>query len=218
MEAKYAKQLKSDLIQQFRGKPKIEALVEVVADELEEVSSFIDEINKNRDVYNAVGVQLDGVGNIADISRVDAAKMARIPISEMDDELYRKYIIFKILKNTCQCTYRSLMAAIHMFWSRETPVRYAEDPDFPATIIFDIDGFTEPGGIYEMMMLPLIRAAGVGFRIRTRTDVDNGIYLGIIQHNQIENEFNVDEYVIPDLYTDEVGNVLATELGEILTA
>lgn len=214
--SKIVESLKRDLLEQFKGQPKIEALMEVIGTELEAVYQFLEDLNVKRDVYSAEGVQLDGVGDIAGITRREAAILAGIPVSEMTDDLYRRYIIYKILRNTCDCTYSSLMQAIRMFWNGDSVVKYSEDPAYPATIILDIEGFSETGSLYDLMMVPLIRAAGVGLRITTSSKMDNGIYIAVIHHSEIKSVWQAEAYVIANMYVDEQGNVLTTADGEVL--
>lgn len=216
--SKFVESLKKDILVQFKGQLNILALMEVIGTELDEVYQFLEDLNVKRDVYSAEGVQLDGVGNIAGISRQDAAILAGVTVSEMTDDLYRRYIIYKILRNTCDCTYRSLMQAIRMFWNGNSPVRYYEDPEYPATIILDIEGFSETGSLYDLMTVPLIRAAGVGLRIMTTSKMDNGIYIAVIHNSDIESEWSAESYEIGDIYVDQDGNVLTTQDGDILIA
>ena len=60
--ADFVTKLKQDLVEQFRGKANIEALMEVVGIELQEVFDFYEQLRTQRSVDTAVGKQLDGVG------------------------------------------------------------------------------------------------------------------------------------------------------------
>ena len=135
--ADFVSALKADLVEQFRGKENIEGLVEVIGIQLQAVYDFYEQLRNERDVYTAVGKQLDGVGDIAVMTRKEAGQLAGkpIPFEVIDDDTYRQYLIYKILKNTCDCTYPDIIKAFRMFWDR--PLYYTEDPDEPATMIFD---------------------------------------------------------------------------------
>ena len=104
--ADYVATLKNDLVEQFRGKANIEALMEVIGAQLQQVYDFYDQLRQDRGVHTAVGKQLDGVGDIVVMTRMEAGKLAGdpIPFEVIDDETYRRYLIYKILKNTCDCT------------------------------------------------------------------------------------------------------------------
>jgi len=177
----YVALLKEDLVEQFKGKANIESLVEVIGIEFQQVFDFYQQLRNDRDVYTAVGKQLDGVGNIVDLSRMEAGQLAGdpIPFDIIDDETYRQYLIYKILKNNCDCTYMDIIKAFRMFWDR--PLYYSEDPEQPATMIFDtgeMQGLVDTSPLFRT---PLIRAAGVTLKIyaRTSTPIDSPeIYMG----------------------------------------
>ena len=168
----YISVLKEDLVEQFRGKPNIEALVEVIGIELQQVADFYEQLRTERDLDHAVGKQLDGVGDIVVMTRKEAGELAGdpIPFDVIDDDTYRQYLIYKILKNTCDCTYPDIIKAFKMFW--DYPLYYTEDPEQPATMIFDTGEL--PGNVdtTPLFKTPLIRAAGVTLKLYARTAVE----------------------------------------------
>ena len=170
--ADFVSALKADLVEQFRGKENIEGLVEIIGIQLQAVYDFHEQLRNERDVYTAVGKQLDGVGDIAVMTRKEAGQLAGkpIPFEVIDDDTYRQYLIYKILKNTCDCTYPDIIKAFRMFWDR--PLYYTEDPDEPATMIFDTGDL--PGNVdtTPLFKTPLIRAAGITLRLIARTTVE----------------------------------------------
>lgn len=170
--ADYVATLKADLVEQFRGKDNIEALVEVIGIQLQAVYEFYEQLRNERDVYSAVGKQLDGVGDIAVLTRKEAGQLAGdpIPFEVADDETYRQYLIYKILKNTCDCTYPDIIKAFRMFWDR--PLYYTEDPAEPATMIFDTGELPGDVDTTPLFRTPLIRAAGITLRLIARTSVE----------------------------------------------
>jgi len=172
--ANYIEALKKDLVEQFRGKANIENLMEVLGAELQEVFSFYEQLRNERDVTTAVGKQLDGVGDIVVMSRMEAGQLAGnpIPFEVIDDDVYRQYLIYKILKNTCDCTYPDIIKAFRMFWDR--PLYYSEDPEQPATMIFDTGEMPGDVDTTPLFRTPLIRAAGVTLKLyaRTSTTID----------------------------------------------
>lgn len=167
--ADYVVALKKDLVEQFRGKANIEALVEVIGAQFQQVYDFYDQLRYNRDVYTATGKNLDGVGDIAVLTRMEAAQLAGdpIPFEVIDDERYRQYLIYKILKNTCDCTYPDIIKAFRMFWDR--PLYYTEDPAYPATMIFDTGEMDGTVNTTPLFNTPLLRAAGVTLKLYART-------------------------------------------------
>lgn len=170
--ADYVATLKNDLVEQFRGKANIEALMEVIGAQLQQVYDFYDQLRQDRGVHTAVGKQLDGVGDIVVMTRMEAGKLAGdpIPFEVIDDETYRRYLIYKILKNTCDCTYPDIIKAFRMFWDQ--PLYYKEDPAEPATMIFDtgeMDGMVDTTPLFTT---PLLRAAGVTLKLYARTKTE----------------------------------------------
>lgn len=170
--ADFVTKLKQDLVEQFRGKANIEALMEVVGIELQEVFDFYEQLRTQRSVDTAVGKHLDGVGDIAVMTRKEAGQLAGnpIPFEVIDDDTYRQYLIYKILKNTCDCTYPDIIKAFRMFWDR--PLYYTEDPEQPATMIFDTGELPGDVDTTPLFKTPLIRAAGVTLKLYARTSVE----------------------------------------------
>ena len=74
--ADYVATLKNDLVEQFRGKANIEALMEVIGAQLQQVYDFYDQLRQDRGVHTADGKQLDGVGDIVVMTRMEAGKLA----------------------------------------------------------------------------------------------------------------------------------------------
>ena len=172
--ADYAAALKYDLAEQFKDEPNIEALMDVIGAELQEVSDFYQQLLDERSVSTSVGVQLDGVGDIAVLSRKEAGILAgeEDSVEVLDDDTYRHYLLYKIFKNSCNCTYPDIMKAARMFW--DLPLYYSEDIDIPATMILDTGEISSEYDIGPLMEAPILRAAGVTFilYITTRTDIE----------------------------------------------
>lgn len=167
--ADFVTALKRDLVEQFKGKPNIQALMEVISEELQQVYDFYAQLRDYRDVQTAIGKQLDGVGDIVVLTRMEAGILAGdpIPFEVMGDDMYRQYLIFKILKNTCDCTYPDIIKAFRMFWDR--PLYYREDPEQPATMIFDTGEMEGAVDTRPLFNTPLLRAAGVTLKLYART-------------------------------------------------
>ncbi len=168
----YVESLKKDLIEQFKGKANIESIIEVFGRQFQEVYNFFEQLKNERNVYTAVGKQLDGVGDIVDMTRAEAGRLAGnpIPFDVIDDETYRLYLIYKILKNTCDCTYPDIIKAFRMFWDR--PLYYTEDPEQPATMIFDTGEMPGTVDTTPLFKVPLIRAAGITLRLYAKTSTE----------------------------------------------
>lgn len=180
-EVDYIQKLRDDTIEQFKDKPNIDALNEAIGIQLNEVRQFFEDLRDKRNVQTAEGKQLDGIGDIVVLDRTDAGVLACInkSVYVLGDDDYRRYVIFKIWKNTNNCTYYNVIKALRMFWDR--PLYYREDPQYPATMIFETDWLLpdELDGTELLRNAPIIRAAGVGVHLkikRTTPDITGQIY------------------------------------------
>ena len=133
----YRQSVEKDTLEQFRGQPNIQVLHDALAKQLQDVYDFFMQLKLHRWIHDAVGKQLDGVGDIVVLSRAEASEYAKAAGlgDASDDEVYRKYLYYKVLKNTNNCTYPELIKAFRMFW--EKPLYYSEDPEYPATMFLD---------------------------------------------------------------------------------
>lgn len=210
--ADYVKKLKGDLVEQFKDKPNIEALYEVIGQQLDDLFLFFEQLKNERSVESSVGKQLDGVGDIVVLSRVEAAQMGGTESSStMTDEQYRKYLIYKILKNTCDCTYYDIMKGIDMFWDGP-PLKYSEDPNYPATLIFDFDAYKDLAD--QAIGIPFVRAGGVGVYMRMHKSEKVHVYVGFAMQRICEVYIDCNVPVYPYTYlTDETDTILVDEIG-----
>lgn len=159
------------------------------------------------DIDACTGAQLDIIGDIVVLSRYDARVIVERSYDgeALDDDLYRKLIKWKILLNTNDCTYWSIMKGIKMFWDK-TPVYYKTDPEIPATILLStppLDPSTNPRELLEM---PIIRPGGVDLKLTATTEnpamegevyVGGAMFQGIIstQLPEIQIDYNLREEV-----------------------
>lgn len=206
-EFNYQEKMIADLLEQFRGKKNIGAIVAAYARQLQEVYDFLVSLLNLLDLDLCTGAQLDLIGEIVVLSRYDARVMVEQSYEGevLDDDLYRKLIKWKILLNTNDCTYWSIMKGIKMFWDK-TPVYYKTDPEIPATILLStppLDPSTNPRELLEM---PIIRPGGVDLKLTATTEnpvmegevyVGGAMFQGIIstQLPEIQIDYNLREEV-----------------------
>ena len=165
----YVELLRGDLVEQFKEKPVIDALVSAIGEQLNDVRRFYEDLRDRRGLQTSMGQQLDGVGDIVVLSRLEAGALACIneSVYVLDDESYRRYLIFKVWKNTNNCTYHDVIKALRMFWPK--PLYYREDPAEPATMVFETDMLSPEDDVPKLLNAPLIKAAGVGIKVIART-------------------------------------------------
>ena len=166
----YVELLSGDLVDQFKEKPVIDALVSAIGEQLNDVRRFYEDLRDRRGIQTSMGQQLDGVGDIVVLSRLEAGALACIneSVYVLDDESYRRYLIFKVWKNTNNCTYHDVIKALRMFWPK--PLYYREDPEEPATMVFETDMLSPEDDVPKLLNAPLIKAAGVGIKVIARTE------------------------------------------------
>ena len=124
-----------DIPQQFHGKPKIEVLIKAFSRQLDELIKAFDDIS-NLTLDNATGANLDHIGTILSLTRKDLHSLLSIS-DEINDELYRRVLKYKALKNTGDGTYEDIMSSISLLWNVDNIV-YKEDPAHPATVFIDL--------------------------------------------------------------------------------
>lgn len=165
----YVELLRGDLVEQFKEKPVIDALVSAIGEQLNDVRRFYEDLRDRRGLQTSMGQQLDGIGDIVVLSRLEAGALACIneSVYVLDDESYRRYLIFKVWKNTNNCTYHDVIKALRMFWPK--PLYYREDPAEPATMVFETDMLSPEDDVPKLLNAPLIKAAGVGIKVIART-------------------------------------------------
>lgn len=181
-ELDFREKLNQDLLEQFRGKKNIAVVANSYAKQLQEVHDFLESLLQLLDIDACTGAQLDIIGDIVVLSRYDARVIVERSYDgeALDDDLYRKLIKWKILLNTNDCTYWSIMKGIKMFWDK-TPVYYKTDPEIPATILLStppLDPSTNPRELLEM---PIIRPGGVDLKLTATTEnpvMEGGVYVG----------------------------------------
>lgn len=157
-----------DIPQQFLGKHNIEVLIRAFARQLQELQEVFDDLNTQLDIERAEGKNLDYVGTIVPLSRKEAGELAGIGVTEpvISDERYRRFMQYKILRNTSECTYYDLVAGIEMLWQYEN-IHYIEDPKHPAMIIFETPMLSlDEADPVEFHANLCIRASGIGVMLR----------------------------------------------------
>ena len=197
MNPDYVSAMRMDLPCQFRGKPNTEVLIDALGRQLQEVYDFLESLRILRQIDLCSGIHLDRIGEILCLDRREAALIAGnpIPFDVLDDDRYRNYLKYKLLLNTSDCSYSSLISAIKMFWKGER-VSYREDPDLPATIILTIPGFEDAGGTANLLQVPIIKAAGVGIHMETETAIVAPLHVGIIHQTEIESSWVVEDFTL----------------------
>lgn len=157
----YTKML-ADLPSQFKNKKNIEGLIYALSRQLNAVRELYRQLNDARSLKTAIGKQLDGIGNIAVLTRDEATLLAlkSSTFTRMTDDIYRLYLIQKIMANMTNCTYQDIYNAMIILWGR-TPIWYSESIDEPATITMTVPALSSFDDTSTFLGLWEIRPAGV---------------------------------------------------------
>ena len=212
----YSDKMVNDLLEQFRGRKNIGVVVASYARQLQEVYEFLLSLLNLLDLDACTGAQLDIIGEIVVLSRYDARVMVEQSYEGevLDDDLYRKLLKWKILLNTNDCTYWSIVKGLKFFWGK--PIHYSLDAAYPATMILDVGRLDGSGSINDLINAPIIRPGGVD--VRFRTSINPGritIYVGfaIRMGRVIAVECEIPAELDVTYLTDEASNLLADEAG-----
>lgn len=167
----YIKSLNEDLLEQFRGKPNTEVLMKALARQLQDVYQFFVDLREKRTLAKSEGKQLNGIGDIVVLSRPEAGFLASKmnPDSVLDDDLYRKYLTYKVFLNTNTCTYPDVIKALKMFWDT-SPLYYSEDLEHPATMFFSTPTLRPEDNAGALLQVPKVKAAGVTLKLLATTE------------------------------------------------
>ena len=201
----YLKKLYDDLLEQFKGKPNITEFQKAMARQLEDLYEFFYQLRIMRWLKNAEGIQLDGIGNIVDLSRTDAliwSNMAGLEVP-MEDDLYRLYLMFKIFLNTSEATYADIVRTLKMFWPY-TPIFYSEYIEHPATMFFTTATMSMDTDLRVLKIVSRVKAAGVAlhFIVPTAPEEDVGTYFATGAGQWIRQNIICDEFIFPTDSTD----------------
>lgn len=121
------------LTNEFSDKPCILGVVNAMLTPLAEVETLADQVQTQRWVDTAVGVQLDGIGYI-----VGETRLGR------DDDDYQTAIMFRIFANTSNATPEDLIKGLRLLTTPDD-IQYIEQ--YPATAMLFTNGPVIPVGL-----------------------------------------------------------------------
>lgn len=164
----YEMQMLSDLAEQFKEKPNIAALCQVLAKQLQDVYAFLKSVGVETQIDEATGAQLDNIGKIVGLSRAEAVALAEEIgfVYDDEDELYRLFLKYKMFSNTATGTYLDVKAAVNMICGGTVRYEEAQRPDAEFSLAYD-----QFSGIdYGLLgTFPIVKPAGVGVNFYSTT-------------------------------------------------
>lgn len=125
-------------LSQFRNKPITNGIQRAIADTLQSVYEESQQLRSLGDIEKMTGRNLDVIGDRLGLSRSDAYKILLNSQSvEITDEIYRKCLRWKQLKNNFTGTYAEIMESIRILWKTDNII-YRELPDHPAHVFISM--------------------------------------------------------------------------------
>ena len=214
----YISKLDSDLLEQFKKRENISVLTKAVGRQMNELYAFFESLKTERYIRTASGIQLDNIGEILALTRRQAQEILGI-YEPLNDEMYRKMLVYKAQLNFGDATYKAIMNTLKVIHGDDMPFYVVEELEHPATLILETKKSPSEESVQSMLDTPVPRAGGVGLIIRAHDSGETGFGLGITSQMYLElpietmEAHNVDEFT---WYEDEFGNMLTDERGNIL--
>ena len=176
---KYLDQLGSG----FKLLPRYMAHVRALLEKVEGAYDVVLSVPGAYDINNAVGVQLDAIGQMIGVSRdMPYISSGLSPVLYMDDDLYRKILQSKILQNTWDGTlasYKSMWASI--FDGSTIIATYTDNFDMTATV--NVSGeisSTLQDLIQAGYVFPSPTGVGMTYIVSSQTDRTASAELGAV--------------------------------------
>ena len=151
----------SQLLQQYKGKERIEGVLSAIVRQVQDLEDGIFPLNAGRQLANAEGAQLDGVGQIVGLER-----------NGMDDDTYRVFLIGTIAKNFSDGTLPVVLTILQLLLEAGVLLVFET---FPAEIQVEFAGSTRDSSLYSDIATLTQQALGAGIKLGSMSvfDEDN---------------------------------------------
>lgn len=148
----------SQLLQQYKGKPRIEGVLAALVQQIQDLEDAIYPLNQYRQLAYAVGEQLDGLGEIIGLAR-----------NGMDDDTYRLFLIGTIAKNYSDTTITTIDTILALLLEPEFLLIFET---FPAEIQVQFANSTRDPALFPLVALLVQQALGAGIKLGSLTVFD----------------------------------------------
>lgn len=143
------------LPEQFKGKHNIEVLIRAFAEELEKVEMAFQQLETMRFMKTAFGKQLDGIGEIVNLTRAEStAYVNDVDFDVLDDERYRLFLMYKAIRNANYCTFPELIEICRLLYDAKL-LYYKEFDEHPAHFQVSV------GARFDEWMLKMLNNANL---------------------------------------------------------
>jgi hypothetical protein len=155
---------------QFKDKPKLAAYLTVLMTPFQPLEDALWQLLTERNIDNAVGVQLDQIGTIVGLGRISA-----------DDEVYRRHLRAQILTNKSDATVNDLIRIVRLLLDDDdATVKVAGQNN--ASVIVRVFGVSISEDLEDIILDFLQRARAGGVRLileSTSADVADALIWGV---------------------------------------
>lgn len=127
----HAAEAVAHLVQQFRGKPKIEAFVSLIGRQIQDLENALFSIVSTTDINTVTGTQLDVIGLL--VSQ---------PRNGHSDDVYRLFLRARILVNSSRGSVDEIIAILALLIGSNPVISLIEPPDSPTILDTDLDPAT----------------------------------------------------------------------------
>lgn len=141
------------LPQQFKGKPKIEGLIEAVTSPVQDVEDALWQLLTERTVYTAYGTTLDAVGALVGQER-----------GGLEDEDYQRYILARIATNRSNGRFKDLITITRLILN-DSSAEVTIVPQYPASVVVRISGIVVSSAVVDALVRFLTKAVLGGVRL-----------------------------------------------------
>jgi hypothetical protein len=144
------------LIQQYKEKPNLAALITAFVDQIQDLEDAIFDLDEGRQFFNgttypAVGDQLDGIGALVGARR-----------NGLDDATYLIFIIGTIAQNFSDTTIPTMITIVENFFQPETVIPRSAPP---AEFNVEIGGNTLDEDLFQYVFPILQNSLGAGIKL-----------------------------------------------------
>jgi len=139
------------LLQQYKGQPNLAALITAFVDQIQDLEDAVFSLDAGRQLANAVGAQLDGIGQLVGANR-----------NGLSDAEFLLEILGTIASNTSDTTIAKVAAITYIFFNPDSVIL---DEIFPAAIGLQLGSPTIDPNLFDIAISLLQNALGAGIGI-----------------------------------------------------
>lgn len=139
------------LLQQYKGKPRIQGLLQALVNQIQDLEDSTFAIDAGRQLINAQGIQLDGIGQIVGINR-----------NGLSDAVYLLFIYGKIGENFSDGTIPALLTIIQNLFRAASLI--FQDV-YPAGVSVQVLGTPLDPSLYSLAISLVKSSLGAGIKL-----------------------------------------------------